>query len=85
VQEGWCSLSPSRSSGTLPCLQGAALLVGVVLALVEAAPQDMSPMDNARARVEIVMVTQSPAEAIQDAIRYDPEVAAALQSNTTNL
>lgn len=75
-------------------LQGAALFVGVVLALAEAAPQDLlpqdplaplTPMDDAKARVEVVMVTQSPAEAIQEAIRYDPEVAAALQSNSTNL
>lgn len=31
------------------------------------------------------MVTQSPAEAIEDAIRYDPDVAAALKNNDTQL
>ncbi|XP_034255314.1 uncharacterized protein LOC117653624 isoform X1 [Thrips palmi] len=79
----------------MTAVAGVLLLVGVVLAVAEAAPQDLvpqdpmaaplSPMDDAKARVEIVMVTESPAEAIQEAIRYNPDVAAALQSNTTNL
>lgn len=66
------------------------MLFGVVLVTlgpgVIAGPMfDPLPPDEAQAHIDVIMVTQSPAEAIEDAIKYNPDVSAALQNNNMQL
>ncbi|KAJ1524998.1 hypothetical protein ONE63_009848 [Megalurothrips usitatus] len=75
----------SQASGSLVL---AVLAAAAVLAPADALPApeaEVAPPPTDAPLAKLFMITQSPAQAIEDAIRYDPDVAAALQSNDTQL